>query len=534
MASGGHETPVLYLREENGSVRQVVADLHKDVECRTEAELAVGTTLSYTEVSTFWLRETLRFIRENPGTFLSKLLMKTSHFWSTYEIPQIEHFGYFRQFSLPLKGPALTFGIVGPLAFVGMILGLARPGRWALLYLFVLFYSTSIILFFVLARYRLPILPALIPFAAYALLRIKRAWEERRWAVIVGALVLAFVVGYLMQANFYGVDEPKGIAQILYRHGIVEDSRGNYEAAIQHYQDSLRLKPQYDRCHLNLGVDLARVGRGEEAMVHLLTAERLSPEYYRPPFNRGILLEGLGRYEEAEAAYRRSVELEPRYLLGTTALAEMRILAGDLAEARELFQQVAGYDGRWEGEHNPRARARAGRYLSYLANRDRLDQRGLGRCFRESAGFRLAELARLRGRQAEALARLRRYVEDGGACPEVYATLGQVLLASNQLGEAESALRQALSLDARFPGVHLTLGRIAAARGRGEEAVRYLETEARIDPENPVPHLEIGLVYERILGDTARAERSFGVYRERGGDLDLLRSRRAPRRAGES
>ena len=30
--------------------------------------------------------------------------MKAVHFWSTYEIPQIEHFGYLRQYSGPLRG----------------------------------------------------------------------------------------------------------------------------------------------------------------------------------------------------------------------------------------------------------------------------------------------------------------------------------------------------------------------------------------------------------------------------------------------
>jgi 4-amino-4-deoxy-L-arabinose transferase-like glycosyltransferase len=37
MASGGHETPVLDWEREDGTVERIVADLHQDVECRTEA-----------------------------------------------------------------------------------------------------------------------------------------------------------------------------------------------------------------------------------------------------------------------------------------------------------------------------------------------------------------------------------------------------------------------------------------------------------------------------------------------------------------
>jgi tetratricopeptide (TPR) repeat protein len=323
MASGGHETPVLYVTRDDGTVETITADLHKDVECRTEAERVLGRSLTYTEVSSFYLAETLRFIRANPGTFLSRLVMKFTHFWSTYEVPQIEHFGYFRQFSRVLGGPTFSFGLLGPLTVIGMAFALREWRRWSLLYLFVIAYSTSVILFFVLARYRLPIVPALFPFAAYGLLEIIDAVRGGRWRRAGGAVAAAVLVAWLMQANFYGVDESKGIAQILYRHGIVADTNGDYEEAIGHYRDALALKPDYDKCHLNLGVDLARTGHPDEGMRHFQIAEQLNPDYYRAPFNRGALLDELGRFEEARAAYARSVEIEPRYLLGKVSLAEM-------------------------------------------------------------------------------------------------------------------------------------------------------------------------------------------------------------------
>jgi tetratricopeptide (TPR) repeat protein len=464
MASGGHENPVLHWPRPDGSVEEIVADLHKDVECRTEAEHALRRKLTYTEVSDFWLAQTLRFVREEPRAFLGKLVRKVYLFWSTYEIPQIEHFGYFRQFSLPLRGPVLSFGILGPLAVVGMAISLRRARHWALLYVFIAAYSTSIILFFVLARYRLPILPALILFAAHACLEIVAAVRARRWRFLAGATAGAVAVGLFMSANLYGIDESKGIAQIIYRHGIVADARGDYDAAIAHYEEALRLKPGYDRCHLNLGVDLARVGRREEAMQHLLAAEELNPAYYRAPFNRGILLEELGRPEEAEAAYRRSVELEPRYLLGRSALAEMMLLRDDLEGAEREFRRVLEYEGSWEGEHHELARNRARHYLQYLDYRRHLALTGRGKCFAASPELRRAELARLRGRQEEALAHFREYFEGGGACAEAYQALGQLLLESNEWAGAEDAFQRALAVDPGFPGAREALDFLATRR----------------------------------------------------------------------
>jgi tetratricopeptide (TPR) repeat protein len=534
MASGGHETPILYVERDDGSIETIVADLHKDVECRTEAERAAGRPLTYTETSSFWFHETFRYIREHPGTFLSKLVMKTVHFWSAYEIPQIDHFGYFRRFSTPLRGPVLTFGLVGPLSLLGMALALRQWRRWLLLYLFVFTYSTSIVLFFVLARYRLPIMPALFPFAAYAILEMIAAIRARA-GLSFGKLAAATALLVLLaHANFYGVDEAKGIAQVLYRHGIVEDSRGNWEAAIRHYRDALAMKPQYDKCHLNLGVDLARVGRREEAMQHLLAAEELNPAYYRAPFNRGLLLEELGRYNEAETAYARAVELEPRYLVAVLALAEMRILRNDLDEARRLLQNVLDYDGRWEGEQNPSARARAAHLLRYLGEREQLRKRWLDGCFRQDESFRLAELVRLRGRRDEALERYRSIFAKDHECADAYRSLGELLVEKGDLEEAERCLTRALEIEPRFPGVHLALARLDAMRGMGEMAAGHLERELEVDPGKPIVHLELGLVRELLLGDSLRAEESYRRFHEAGGDPGLLEARRRKARAGGS
>ena len=526
MASGGHETPVLYVKRPDGTTEKIVADLQKDVECRTEAERATGRTLTYSEVSDFWFAETLRFIREHPGTFLSKLLMKTVHFWSAYEVPQIEHFQYFRRYSAALRGPVLTFGVVGAFAIVGLVSTWRRRAAWALPYFFVVAYSISTILFFVLDRYRLPIVPALTLFAAGAALSTwdaLRARNVRAASSYVGGLAVTML---LMHANVYGVDEKKGIAQVLYREGIVADSRGKWDEAIGHYQEALALKPEYDKAHLNLGVDLARLGQPEDALIHLRRAEELNPSYYRASFDRGLVLEDLNRLPEALEAYRHAVELEPRYLLARSALAEMLLLAGRRDESRAQIDSILSYTGRWEGEQNPSARARARRLLAYLDERDRLARLQRGGCFDREPTFRLAELARLRDRADDALKRLREYFEGGGSCAEAYRSLGDILLGKGELAGAEDAYQRAVAADRGFPGAHLGLGRLAAARRDTDVALRAFQQEIDVDPASPAPYLEIGLVHERLLADAAGAALWFARYREHGGSEELLAARR--------
>jgi len=528
MARGGHETPVLYVRNDDGSVETITADLQKDVECRTEAEQVTGHPMKYTEVSRFWADRTFEYIRSDPGAFLSRLLMKFVHFWSAYEIPQIEHFGYFRRFSAVLRGPVLSFGILAPLAFVGMAFAWPRRRRYALPFLFVAAYCAAVVIFFVLARYRMPVVAGLLLFAALAILRVFDAVRERRLAA-AGLAVAGFALACtLVRANPYGVDEKLGIAQILYRNGIVSDSLGDWEGAIGHYRDALALKPGYAKCHGNLGVDLARTGRLEEGLSELETAERLDPEYYRAPQNRGQLLEQMGRFDEAVSAYRRAIELEPRYLLARATLAELLLSEGSRAEVEEQLSAIESYDDRWETDGHEQARAQAARLRGYLAARDDLAKRGVPDCFAGSATFRRAEVARLRGNYPQALVRLGTYfMEEGGRCAEAYRSLGEVLTFANEREGAGDAYERAIAADSRLPGAHLGLARVAAAGGDAERALAELDLELRIDPSSADACLEKGLVYDRLRDDHQAAQEWFDRYLERGGDPAVLSGRLA-------
>lgn len=527
MASGGHQTPVLELKRPDGSVEVVTADLHQDIEGRTEAEYAVGRSLSYTEVSDFWAEQTWKHIGEDPGKFVAGLVMKTVHFWSTYEIPQIEHFGYFRQHSPPLRGPILGFALLGPFGLLGFFLAFRKPGRYALLLGFVTIYAASVVLFFVLARYRLPIVPALIPLAAFGARELMRTAQAARW-VQAGAMIAGLVViSFAMNANFYRVDERKGIAQILYRHGIVADSEGRFEQAIEHYRAALELKEEYDKCHLNLGVGLARLGQFAEAERHVLRAQEINPEYYRAPYNLGLLYEQAERWDEARAAYARTVELEPRHLAARMAIAAVAMLRDEREAVREEIAAVRAYDGRWESGQNDRARAEAERFAEYLDELAAAEAANVADCFRADEGFRRAEVARLRANFDVALGWLQRYFQEGGSCGEAYLVLARMLLSRGDLPNAEDALERALTAAPYLPGVRLDRGRLSAARGEFEAAIGWFEEEIQLVPEQPAAYMELGLLLELIHDDVAEAEDAYASYAERGGDPEVLAVRRA-------
>jgi len=149
-------------------LHMVGADPESDWAGRHYAESALGRDLRPSEVSDYWLGESLRFIRQHPGRFVTLVFRKAVLFWNSYEFPQIED--YYMWMDLSTFGvPLLSFAFLGPLGILGMALTIGRGERFALLRLFVVFYMISICIFFVTARYRVHVVSVLSIFSAYSL-----------------------------------------------------------------------------------------------------------------------------------------------------------------------------------------------------------------------------------------------------------------------------------------------------------------------------------------------------------------------------
>ena len=122
--------------------------------------------------SDFYLNKALEYIVAQPVDYLVLLAQKTHLFWRGDEIGRNQDLYFWRRYTAILSatmwkwGIAFPFGLVGPLALVGLALAI-RQRACSLPLLFVVLYSLSVIAFFVTARYRLPVIPLLLVYAAY-------------------------------------------------------------------------------------------------------------------------------------------------------------------------------------------------------------------------------------------------------------------------------------------------------------------------------------------------------------------------------
>jgi len=138
------------------------------------AERALGHQLKPSEISNYWFRQGLSFFREDPAAALEFFGKKFYFLLNGAEIPSNQSIYYYRNESalfraLVWPGPLkLPFGLLLPLAAVGLGFSLRQRRQFLLLYFFLLTYGLGIVAFFVTARFRMPLIPVLLVFAAYA------------------------------------------------------------------------------------------------------------------------------------------------------------------------------------------------------------------------------------------------------------------------------------------------------------------------------------------------------------------------------
>jgi tetratricopeptide (TPR) repeat protein len=130
-----------------------------------------------------------------PASYARLLWRKWDRTWHWFDIPNNEN-RYYVQREVPLLAwLPVTFWLVSPLALVGVAIALPRiRAAWPLL-LLVVFSAASVVLFVVLARQRVPLIAAAIPFAALTVVEVFRFAARRRYLPALALVAAVVAVG---------------------------------------------------------------------------------------------------------------------------------------------------------------------------------------------------------------------------------------------------------------------------------------------------------------------------------------------------
>lgn len=345
-------------------------------DARLIAESAVGRPLKPSEVSKYWSAQAWAYIRQNPLDAASLWLRKFALFHDAREISDVQDYAFERNFNSMLRLPWLDFGWIVPLVFVGGLYAVrsgGAAGRSAVLW--VLGYTAAVCLYFVNARYRVPLLPAYLVLAAYGVTRLWRDARSGRWMMLTLAVVIGAAGFGLSQMRLVGTPRTSqwvntgdvfmkqqrfAEAERCYRKALELDGRfakaylalgtlmnkqGLYEQAKDYFMSCLAIEPHVDalnnvglwydangdgetaeryfkdalqlgessQAHNNLGMVYGKRGENARALEHFEASLRINPDSARAWTNRGLVLYRLGRRAEAVDSWRRALGIDPEF-----------------------------------------------------------------------------------------------------------------------------------------------------------------------------------------------------------------------------
>jgi tetratricopeptide (TPR) repeat protein len=303
------------------------------------AEQELSRPLTPAEVSSHWLGKALGWAAGNPGAFLRLQLRKLGMFWSWYEWPDAVDYYWVQGLSPVYRLLLVEFGTVSLLALAGLWLVRKRLGPFAPALLFALGWMLSTVIFFLFSRYRLPVVPALLPLAAVPLVRLGEVWRERRrgWRTGAALTVLAFLLPHLPWF------EPR-MDLVHYNLGRLAEERGDPAAAHEHYKAAFILEPRSFLACMNLGNLAARRRDWPTALRFYQRAEAIEPRSDDVASNLGGVWLAIGDLAKAERSLDRALALNPQNLSALHNKALLLARRGDFDGARELNRKLLEID----------------------------------------------------------------------------------------------------------------------------------------------------------------------------------------------
>jgi tetratricopeptide (TPR) repeat protein len=440
------------------------------------AEKAAGRKLKPSEVSAYWTRQAVEYAKNDPLGWLKLTGRKLLLFWYGHELPNNEEL-YAARWYTPLLRPLIwmwgqfrfPFGLIGPLALVGMGLAVWRRNRCLTIpILYVLTYSATVIAFFVCARYRIPVIPPLLLLAAYAIVEGVRLGRERLWRpvpIMAAAFVLLAVP---LNHDFFG----KG--------GV-----------------------SFEKAHLDAGACYERKSDLSAAEREYRAAIAAEPQRIEPRLALASLLTKTKRYTEAECLFEAILSQEPHRWEALYGMGDLRLKQSEPAAALPYFERAVAVDP--EGTEAYAAAGTALEALGRQAEAEEMLERGRqGGAGDEMLEHQLAQAAFQRGEFQKAADLARQALNRNPDSAPTQALLAAALLNLGQAQEAAKAAQRALEIQPDNPAALTVLGQLFVQGQQFQQATPLLQRAVEKDPSLPDAWQLLG-VSLAMTGDTAGA-----------------------------
>ena len=415
------------------------------------AQESVGRSLSPAEVSSFWTGRAMAFITSQPGQWLKLTGRKILLLVNRSEMIDTESQDSHAEYSAVLQvlGWVTHFGVLVPLALLGMIAAWPQRRRVGILYALTFAYAASVVMFFVFARYRFPLVPMLLLFATlpidstareYLASLVTQGWRRLALAAAFTSAVALANLPLLSPTLMRAITENN--------LGTGLQDQKQYDLAIPHHERAIALMPDYAPAYNNLGAALRGAGRLDDAVAQYRKALELKPDFASASYNLANTLLEQGNAADSAENFKRSLEANPGSVEAHNNLGIALAGKGDAAGAIGEFRAALAIDERSVHAHR-------------------------------NLGNMLFDL----GQRPEGIAHLERAVAIAPSEPEAVYDLGTILLQEQNFAGAAARFEAALTVKPDWPEAHNNLGIALASQGRIAEALTHFERAVALKPD---------------------------------------------------
>jgi len=458
------------------------------------------------EVSSYYYDKAVKYIISSPVHFIKLLIKKLYLFWNRYEISNNNNIYFLTDYIGMSFYPLFLFAVISPLGLIGSILCFFKGRRFWIFPILIFGYMITVVMFFITARFRLPLVPILSIMTAFTIYEIYQAITNKRYRYSIILLISVFVAGVFTWTNFYGHHD-SSTAMANYSLGNMFLKKGDYNSARQQYQTALEQASCVPNAHLNLGViafyesdtatarlefekEIKSCGPSAKAYNNLSMLARLKGDYnrayaiadtaisYFPNFKEGFMNRITAAFALADTnviktAVSGFVDTFPEDIAARFYLGRFLYLTGKLENAEQEF-----------------------RYIALSSDKDIVSEYDLSEIYSAALpygynpekirGKSFYHLGLMSVEKGEIDSALYNFKQAASLLPDDPDARHNLALAYDQKGDYQMALdefRQAITLDSMKAVYYYNYALSLGKTGNYPMAVQMLEKTLSLDPE---------------------------------------------------
>ncbi|MDO9464964.1 MAG: glycosyltransferase family 39 protein [bacterium] len=235
---------------------------------------------------------------KTPSIWFRQQIKKSIAFWNGYEIPNNSNFYLSRKFSSLLSLPLPGFVFIASMGIIGIIISIRNWQRYLLVYLIIIGCFCSVMAFYILSRFRQPIVPFLILFTGFFIDWLWKKARDKDFKKLVFFLLCAAFLSFAMWPR----PQQFILPQDHYNMGLSYVMGEKYSNAIMQFDNAIKLRANYIKPIYMKGFCLLRQRKPRLAIREFEEVLKLDP-YYAKALKSTAIAYGTYVRDKSKAVY---------------------------------------------------------------------------------------------------------------------------------------------------------------------------------------------------------------------------------------